>query len=242
MATHEKDSLLEQLQGKSREELLELLARIMQKQPEINDLLEVLLNVPLTGEALAEQKPGVGRVRTLEPATIRSQVKAAFVQAGHAWGYSLLAATDLERVLDIGDRFTEAGQWANAQIVYATVADEILPSYEELEEEDHIAGTLQGCIGGLLSCLEAQKELPAEDQLEESDRQALLVSLLALWKHGCEYGLEVDAIPEVLAQQGTADERRRIEAWVQRETMLGEASGNTWLERHLADFLVIFAE
>jgi hypothetical protein len=52
---------------------------------------------------------------------------------------------------DIGDRFIEAGQWANAQVVYATVADAILPSYEELEEEDHLAGVLKGCIGGLLS-------------------------------------------------------------------------------------------
>lgn len=242
MATQEKDSLLEQLQGKSREELLGLLEQIMQKQPEISSLLKLLLELPLTSGARAEQKSGVGRVHTIEPTTIQAQVRAAFAQAGHAWGYSMLAATDLERVLDIGDRFTEAGQWANAQIVYATVADEILPSYEELEEEDYIAGVLKGCVGGLLSCLEAQKELQAEDQLEESDRQTLLVSLFALWKHGSEYGLEVDEIPEVLAQQVTADEQRRIEQWVQQEKTSGETSGNIWLHHHLADFLTIFTE
>ncbi len=242
MATDEKDLLLEQLQGKSREELLGLLEQLMQKQPEIKDLLEVLLKLPLTSNARAEQKPGVGRVRTLEPATIRSQVTAAFAQAGHAWGFSMLAATDLYRLLAIGDRFTEAGQWANAQVVYATIADEILPSYEELEEEDQVAGVLGDCIAGLLSCLEAQKELQAEDQLEGVDRQALLVALFALWKHGCEYGIEVDEIPEVLAQQGTTDERTLIEQWVQQEKAVGKDSDNTWLKSHFADFLAILRE
>src|SRR5258708_39559901 len=106
MTTDKRNSLLAQLQEKSREELLGLLEQIMQKQPEIKELLEVLLKLPLTSNARAEQKPGVGRVRTLEPATIRSQVTAVFAQAGHAWGFSMLAATDLYRLLAIGDRFT----------------------------------------------------------------------------------------------------------------------------------------
>src|SRR5260370_414850 len=97
MATDEKDSLLTQLQANSREELLGLLDQIMQKQPQIKDLLEVLLKLPLTSNERAEQKPGVGRVRKIAPATIRSQVTAAFAQAGHAWGFSMLAATDLYR-------------------------------------------------------------------------------------------------------------------------------------------------
>jgi hypothetical protein len=115
MALQEDDQLWEHLQGKSREELLGLLEQIMKKQPEIKGLLKLLLELPLTSGARAEHKAGVGRVRTLEPATIQAQIRAAFAQAGHAWGYSMLAATDLYRVLDIGDRFTEAGQWANAK-------------------------------------------------------------------------------------------------------------------------------
>ncbi len=172
-----------------------------------------MFELPLTSSARAEHKAGVGRVRTLEPATIQAQIRAAIAQAGHAWGYSILAATELYRILDIGDRFIEAGQWANAQVVYATVADAILPSYEELEEEDHLAGVLKGCIGGLLSCLEAQPELSVEEQLEEADRQALFTSLLALWKHGCEYGIEVNEITQVLAQQVTRDEQALMVQW-----------------------------
>ena len=74
-----------------------------------------MFELPLTSSARAEHKAGVGRVRTLVPATIQAQIRAAIAQAGHAWGYSMLAATELYRILDIGDRFIEAGQWANAK-------------------------------------------------------------------------------------------------------------------------------
>ena len=97
MALQEDDRLWEHLQGKSREELLGLLEQIMKKQPEIKGLLKLLLELPLTSGARAEHKAGVGRVRTLEPATIQARIRAAFAQAGHAWGYSMLAATDLYR-------------------------------------------------------------------------------------------------------------------------------------------------
>jgi len=84
MALQEDDQLWEHLQGKSREELLGLLEQIMKKQPEIKGLLKLLLEFPLTSGARTEQKAGMGRVRTLEPATIQAQVRAAFAQAGHA--------------------------------------------------------------------------------------------------------------------------------------------------------------
>jgi hypothetical protein len=242
MASPENNQVWERLQEKSREELLGLLEQTLQKQPEISNLLKLLLELPAASGARAEQKAGVGRVRTLDPATIQAQVQATCAQAGRAWGYSLFIADDLSQLLALGDSFVEDGQWANAQVVYATVAEELLPFYEELEEEDHLAGVLENCIGGLLSCLEAQQELPDEDQLEDADRQALLASLVALWKHGCEHGLEVNDIPEVLARQITADERRWIEAWVQREKTPGETSDNTWLQHHFADFLAFFAE
>lgn len=239
MKSQENDQLWEQLQGKSREELLGLLEQILQKQPEISSLLKLLLELPLTSGTQTEHKAGMGRVRTLEPATIQAQVRSACAQAGRAWGYSLFIAEDLSRVLALGDRFAEEGQWTNAQVVYATVAEEMLPSYEELEEEDHLAGVLTDCIGGLLSCLEAQKELPVEEQLEETARQVLLTSLFALWKHGCAYGLEVDKIPQTLTQDTTRDEQALMVQWVQQEKVLGEATGSAWLNDHLAHFLTL---
>jgi hypothetical protein len=101
------------------------------------------------------------------------------------------------------------------------------------------AGVLEGYVGGLLSCLEAQPELSVEEQLEEADRQALLASLFALWKHGCAYGIEVDEIPQTLAQQATRDEQALMVQWVRQENALDEVAGSTWLNRHLADFLAL---
>src|SRR5581483_7711670 len=153
------------------------------------------------------------------------------------WGAASRAALELYRLSEIGDRFTETGQWANAQVVYSAIVEEILPSYEELEDEDQLAGVLENCSASLVACLEVQEDLPLEDQLDEAQRKALLTSLFALWTFDYNYGREESAIPEVLAHHITENERTMIEQWVQREMRSGEDSGSTWQNRHLLDFL-----
>ena len=226
--------ILEQLQNKSREELQVLQERLIQQQPDIKPLVGMLLKLPLTSSVSEIQKPGAGRERTIDPAAISSQVRAAFSHAGGGWGAASRAALELDRLSEIGDHFTEVGQWANAQVVYATIAEEILPSYEELEDEDQIAGVLENCIAGLIPCLEVQEDLPPEDQLDEAQRKALLTSLFALWKFDSSYGRDENDIPEVFARHVTASERAMIEQWVQQEMKAGEES---WQTRHMRDFL-----
>ena len=239
MANSKDSELLEQLQTKNREELLTLLEQLIQQQPDIQPLLRVLLKLSATRNTPAEATPGAGRERTIDPANIRSQVAAAFSHAGNGWGAVTLAAMELDRLLEIGDRFTETGQWANAQVVYATIADQILPSYEELEDEDQLAGVLTNCIAGLLSCLEVQEDLSPEDQLEAEGRKALLTTLFALWKFSYNYGSEESDIPEVLANHITTNERTMIEQWVQKELKSGEDANSTWHKRHMTDFLEV---
>ena len=41
-------------------------------------------------------------------------------------------------IYDIGKNFAEAGEWANAQVVYATVAEETVMQYEEVHDEDQV--------------------------------------------------------------------------------------------------------
>lgn len=169
--------ILAQLQSKSRAELQVLLERLIRQQPDIQPLVATLLKLPATGSASVASPSGAGRACTLDPATISSQVTAAFSRAGRGWGAASHAAMELDRLSEIGDHFTEAGQWANAQAVYATIAEDILPSYEELEDEDQIAGVLDNCSAGLIACLEAQETLSSEDRLDEVQRKALLTSL-----------------------------------------------------------------
>lgn len=233
MVKRHNDALLRQLQEKSREELLELLKQLIQQQPTLEALIETLLKLPSVSNVLESQKPGKGGVRTLDPANIRSQVAAILSRA--EWGEANFTATELYRVSEIGDRFNVAGQWANVQAVYATIIEEILPVYEEVEDEDQIAGVLGDCIGELITCLEVQETLQPEDQLEEADRQALVTSLFAVWKFGYNSGIGTKDIIEALAQQTTQNERDLLEQWARQE--LGANSSSTGQDRYINDFL-----
>jgi hypothetical protein len=189
-----------------------------------------LLKLPAPGGSSTTQQPGAGRERTLDPATISSQVATAFSRAGRGWKAASHAALELDRLSEIGDYFTEVGQWANAQVVYATIADAILPSYEELEDEDQIAGVLENCSAGLIACLEVQESLSLQDRLDEEQRKALLTSLFALWQFDANYGRGESDLPEVLARSTTASERTLLEQWMRQDKQVGTESRQA---RHL---------
>lgn len=228
--------ILTQLQNMSRAELQVLLERLVRQQPDIWPLLVTLLKLPASESDSSAQQPGAGRVCTLDSATISSQVTMAFDRAGRGWGAASLASTELYRLAEIGDHFSEVGQWANAQVVYATIAETILPSYEELEDEDQIAGVLESCSSGLMACLEVQESLPLQDRLDEEQRKALLTSLFALWQFDADYGSgsgESD-LPEVLARFTTASERTLLEQWVRQDSQVGAQSRYA---RHLLEVL-----
>jgi hypothetical protein len=230
--------ILAHIQKMSQAELQVLLERLVRQQPTIQPLLTTLLQVPATEGAATGQQPGAGRVGTLDPATISSQVATVFSQAGRGWEAANYAALELNRLCEIGDRFSEAGQWANAQVVYATIADAILPSYEELEDEVQIAGVLENCSIGLIDCLEAQESLPLQDRLDEEQRKVLLTSLFALWQFDAEYGTGESDLPEVLARATTASERTLLKQWVQQDMQGGAGSRQA---RHLLDMLAEFS-
>jgi len=126
-ATGESETtVLEQLKKKSREELLFLIEQLLEREPNIESLVELLIGLQLATTMQEENKPGKGRERTLDPSTIQRQVDLAFYNAGEGWNAASRAATDLEPLYDIGKGFAEAGEWANAQVVYAPVARETI--------------------------------------------------------------------------------------------------------------------
>src|SRR6266851_10305211 len=125
-----RPGIVGRLSTKSREELLALLEQLVQRQPDVEPLLELLIELPLATTTQERSRPGKGRERTLDPSPIRSQVASAFYDAGEGWGAASRVAAELERLCDIGRSFAEAHQWANAQVVYATVAEETILQYE----------------------------------------------------------------------------------------------------------------
>ncbi len=116
-----RSGIVGRLSEKNHAELLALLEQLVQRQPDIEPLLELLIELPLMTTAQERSRPGKGRERTLDPSPIRSQVDSAFYNAGKGWGAASHVAAELEQLYDIGKNFAEAGEWANAQVVYATI-------------------------------------------------------------------------------------------------------------------------
>lgn len=219
--------LIELLKEKSREELLALLEQLLRRQPDIEPLLELLIELPLTTPTTSEKnKQDKGRERTLDPSTIRSQVSSAFYDAGSGWGAASRVATELEKLCDIGKSFAEAGQWANAQIVYATIVEGAIAQYETLEDEGQISWILGECAAILVECLNAQPTLPRNERLHATEREELLITLFDLWKFGYNYGgIEVD-IPRATSGNVTEHERKSVEAWLRQEMRSGQDSSS----------------
>ena len=131
----------------------------------------------------------------------------------------------------------EAGEWANAQVVFATIAEEAIAQYEGLQDEGQISWILGECAAGLVTCLEAQSALPREERFDVSEREELLTALFSLWRFGYEYGgIETD-IPGAVADNVTEDERTMIEGWLREEMRQGQDFSSAWNNRYVIGFL-----
>ena len=113
--------ILGRLNKKSREELLFLVEQLLERKPEIKPLIELLIELPFPDSSQQERTPGKGNSLTLNLSSIRKQLDAALYYAGGGWRSASLIAHELSRLCEIGDEFANAGEWANAQVVYATI-------------------------------------------------------------------------------------------------------------------------
>jgi len=230
-------TLVARLSEKNHAELLALLEQLVQRQPDIEPLIELLMELPLAPPTQERSRPGKGRERTLDPSTVRSQVASAFYHAGEGWGAASRVAAELEQLYDIGENFAEAGEWANAQVVYATLAEETVMQYEEVHDEGQVSWVLGECAAGLVKCLEAQSALPHGEQLDTEAREELLTALFHLWKFGDNYGgIEVD-IAGAMAERVTEYERKMVENWLREEMRSGQDFSSQWHNRSIIHFL-----
>src|SRR3989440_6258114 len=230
-------AIVGRLSEKNHAELLALLEQLVQGQPDIEPLIELLMELPLATTTQERSKPGKGRERTLDPSTVRSQVASAFYNAGEDWRAASRVAAELEQLYDIGENFAEAGEWANAQIVYATVAEETVMQYEDVHDEGQLSWVLGKCAAGLVKCLEAQSALPQDEQLDTEEREELLTALFDLWKFGYNYGgIEVD-IAGAVAESVTEYERELVESWLREEMRSGQDFSSQWHNRSIVHFL-----
>lgn len=222
----------ELLAKKSREELEALVGEMLRRYPD----LESLLDVPLTpsGDVAAN-------VSTIDAAAIRGQVQAAVAPLDPwAWDSSRYLSGNLDHLLQLGQRYVDAGQWANAQVVYANLADEIMEMLRQFgDEEGELTGVISACVAGLVSCLDAQADLSEEHRLSEEQRERLITTLYEIWHFDTFEigGLDLaQAGPEAISRNATDAERAMVEEWLAREL------GGDWSRSMVTDFRVMLRE
>ncbi|GAC1632926.1 MAG: hypothetical protein NVS4B7_20290 [Ktedonobacteraceae bacterium] len=217
-------ALLGRLRQKSSEELLFLVEQLLERKPDIEPLIELLIELPFPDASQDGKTPGRGNCRTLDLSSIRKQLEAALRYAGGGYKSVVLMAAELSRLCGIGDDFAEAGEWANAQAVYATITGEAIARYEELEDECQIAEVIDDCTDGLALCLDTQRELPVDERLSGASREELLTALFEIWKFEQDYGGVYTDIVDTIAHNVTNDERKMVEEWLQQEIHSNQGS------------------
>src|SRR6266581_2446247 len=128
--------VLGQLRKKSREELLFLVEQLLERKPEIKPLIELLIEFPFPDSSQQKRIPGKSNSLTLNLSSISKQLEAALYYAGGGWRSVGLIANELSQLCEIGDGFADAGEWANAQAVYATITGEAIKRYEQLAQPE----------------------------------------------------------------------------------------------------------
>ena len=214
--------------------------QLLERKPDIGPLIELLIELPSPHSSQDEKTPGRGNSRTLDLASIRKQIESALHYAGGGYKSVFLMAEELSRLCGIGDDFAEAGEWANAQAVYAAITGEAIARYEELEDECQIAEVIDDCTEGLAICLDTQRDLPEEERLNDASREELLTALFTIWTFGQDYGGINTDVVDTMASNVTNDERTMVEGWLQQELHAKQES--KWRTQGLESFLVKLKE
>lgn len=220
---------------KSREQLIDLVRRMVQRYPE--------LEMPT---APGEVAAAPANVATVKAEVIRRQVRSGFMGFDHegadpfgfglGWGMVAYAPEVLDSVMDLGDSYTAAEQWANAQVVFSVLAEEVGDAITQVSDrEGHLGDCLSRCDEALSLCLDTQAELPDDQRLAAETRLRLIRSLYDIWRKDVYVLGNINIAyygPAAIARAVTDSERAEVEDWLQDEPHDG------WGQHPRVDFIV----
>ncbi|WP_258359775.1 SWIM zinc finger family protein [Moorella sulfitireducens] len=133
------DSLKAGLASLSKEVLVALIMKMIQREPSMLGLVEGAVAMPSGGP--------------LEIDTVRRRVRRALRYDDPDY-----IVIELRDILQIIDKLAEKGEWKGAGIVYREVLDGLVTSYEDdlygIDYEGIIASFANECVEGLWECLE----------------------------------------------------------------------------------------
>lgn len=201
------------LEQRSQGELVVLIKRMLQLQPDLEYSLEM-------------DMPG-GDVRSspVNPEIYRRQVASAFRLGEGDWMASRRIAMEIGVIMDTGDGFLAMDDCVNASAVYRSVSREILEHYDTLLDEDgRLTDVMDRCVEALGDCLGLWDEV--------AGRETLLRTLFDVYRSDLDcggIGLGEGA-PGLLLERTTVGEKRMVAGWV-RDAMVQSDVGSDGFQR-----------
>ena len=209
------------LRNRSKEDLIRLVSRMIERHPDLESLLEL----PTPDKARAGKQ--------IDPELIRRQVVGAFRSAGDEWSDAWDIARTLEGVLKMGEDYAQSGDWRNARIVYQTVAWEVLQNHETVQEDEgELVEVVNRCVEGLKPCLAAAND-PAE-------REVILRGLFDIYRWDVDYGgiMVGEEVPGIILELATHEEKGLIAEWVQEAMPAGGSWSQDYHRKIYGGFLL----
>ena len=210
------------LQQRSKSELVDLIKRMLQLEPDLETLLET---------ALPDENRGSTPVK---PEAYRRQVSSAFRLGGDDWMASQRVARDIGVTLDSGDRFLALADHAGAGIVYRAVAQGILEHYETMPDEGgQLADVVDRCVEGLGNCL-------AGGGGDAVVRESCLQTLFDIYRFDVDFGGVGlgEAAPDLMLEHATEEEKGAIAGWVRAAMPRGDSWSDGYHRRVYGRFLL----
>ncbi len=221
----ERAPLERTLERLSKEELIVVIRRMVRRDPNLEDLVELPV-------------PGGPSARLLDAQIIRRQVAAAFDVDPHEWGVAFAVKEALLPLVELGDDYLQRDEYHNAALIYQTIAQGIL-DHEEIslaDEDGEMIAVANTCAERLAACLWSTRD-PAQ-------RGSMVHALFAIYSAGVDaggIGLG-EAVPDLLRELVTPDEKKLLVRLV-RDSLPAHTAGpeygyHDWTRREYGRFLL----
>lgn len=197
------------LEHRSKEDLICLIKEMLDRRPELENLLEVVLPVDRSDE------------ETIDPISYRNLAASAFHQSQYSWYGERGIADQLHSIIRLGAEFIDKNENQNAAIVYEQVALEVIDNYEMIgDEEGEIGSVVNACVEKLGECL--------SEITEPEVRERVFSTLFDIYEFDMEFGGVglSDEVPEIILDAASSQEKELVAKRIR--TLLSEEKKDDW--------------
>jgi uncharacterized Zn finger protein len=197
------------LEHRSKEDLIRLIKEMIDRSPELENLLEVALPDDQSNREV------------LNPSSYRNLAASAFTQSHYGWYGERAIADQLQSIIRLGTEFADKHEYQNAAIIYEQVALEILDNYEMIQDDEgEIGFVVNTCVEELGECL---------SKIEETEtRECIITTLFDIYEFDTEFGGVglSEEVPDIILNTATSEEQKMIAKRIR--TLLSKEKKDSW--------------